>query len=177
MIHQTSLHSDLIQALKLVYEPNGFFVKNIVQEAESKAYAACSFEINHKKIQFRVAKITPTKKGLFVTLWKRMTNGPIMPFDITDSIDFFIVSVRKHDYFGQFIFPKNVLLEKGIVSHNGKGGKRALRVYQPWEATDNAQARKTQAWQCKYYFEIQLGINAAQLKNLLQENNYNTHNL
>ena len=48
---------------------------------------------------FVVAKITPTKIGQFVTLWKRSGKLPIQPFDL--SIDFVVVSVRKGDLFGR----------------------------------------------------------------------------
>ena len=48
-----------------------------------------------KKIQHRVSKITPTKNGQFVTLWKRNQNGITEPFDINDEIDFIIITVKK----------------------------------------------------------------------------------
>ena len=71
------IHSDLLAAQKLVYEPSGFSCKNLVLEAESQEYGACEFEMNNKQIKFRVAKITPTKIGQFVTFWKRIGSGPI----------------------------------------------------------------------------------------------------
>ena len=148
------IHPDLLAAQQLVYEPNGLFCNAIVEEAESKEYGACTFVMNHKSITFRVAKITPTKIGQFVTLWKRIGRGPIMPYDTTDLIDLFVVSVRNGAHFGQFIFPKEVLWQKGFVSKDGKGGKRAMRVYPPWDITDNKQAIKTQKWQVPYFFEI-----------------------
>ncbi len=131
-----------------------------MQEAESQEYGACEFELNNHRIKFRVAKITPTKIGQFVTLWKRIENGPIVPFDMADPVDLFVVCVRKGQQFGQFVFPKNVLHEKGFVSKDGKGGKRAMRVYPPWDMADSPQAKKTQTWQLKYFFEIQPAIDA-----------------
>ena len=89
-----------------------------------------------------------------MTLWKRNGKSPIQPFDLSDSIDFFVVSVRKDNLFGQFVFPKLVLCEKGIVSKNGQGGKRAIRVYPPWDKTTSPQAQKTQKWQVEYFLEI-----------------------
>jgi hypothetical protein len=44
-------------------------------ERESLEYAACSFKLNSMSVKFRVAKITPTKIGQFVTLWKRVSKG------------------------------------------------------------------------------------------------------
>ncbi len=39
----------------------------------------------------------------------------MIPYDLSDPVDLFVVSVRKGDYVGQFVFPKNVLHEKGFV--------------------------------------------------------------
>ena len=70
-----------------------------------------------------------------------------MPHDLEDPFDFFVVSVRHGKSFGQFVFPKAVLCEKGIVSKEGLGGKRAMRIYPPWDITESRQANKTQTWQ------------------------------
>lgn len=150
-----SYPADLIIAQKLAYEPSKLICKNIVKEIESQDYCACEFEINNKIIKFRVAKITPTKVGLFVTLWKRIGNSIIQPYDISDKFDLFVVSVRKDEHFGQFVFPKNILYEKGFISKKEKGGKRAMRVYPPWDIATSPQAIRTQAWQLIYFFKIE----------------------
>ena len=149
-----NFHPDFIASQKMVYEPRGWECKNICKEAESVEYGACSFDMNNRHIIFRVGKITPTKVGQFVTLWKRIGKGPILPYDTADSFDFFVVAVRNKNRFGQFVFPKNVLREKGIISQEGKGGKRAIRLYPSWAIADNPQAKKTQAWQLNYFIEI-----------------------
>ena len=101
----------------------------------------------------RIAKITPTKLGLFVTLWKRpVPGGVIMPFDSTDDIDFIVVNVAEKNDAGQFIFDRKTLIAQGVMSTNGKGGKRALRVYPPWTKPQNKQALKTQEWQLEHFF-------------------------
>lgn len=148
------IHPDLLAAQKLAYEPCGLISRKFEKETESQEYGACVFEINNRRTKFRTGKITPTKIGQFVTLWKRIGMGPILPYDSADPIDLFVVSVRDSEHFGQFVFPKAVLCEKGIVSKEGKGGKRAMRVYPPWDITGNRQAKTTQAWQLKYFFEI-----------------------
>jgi hypothetical protein len=130
-------------------------LQNLVWNSESTNYGACSFELNNYKIQYRVANITPTKIGQFVAIWKRNNNGITAPFDVADSLDFMIISVRDSGSFGQFIFPKSVLVSKGIISKNEKGGKRGIRVYAPWDiTTENKQAIKTQDWQANYFVEI-----------------------
>ena len=149
-----SFQTDLQLAEKLFYNECGFQLQNLVWNPESANYGACSFELNNYKIQYRVANITPTKIGQFVAIWKRNNNGITAPFDISDSLDFMIISVRDSENFGQFIFPKSVLVSKGIVSKNEKGGKRGIRVYAPWDKPENKQAIKTQAWQVNYFVEI-----------------------
>ncbi|MDP1608001.1 MAG: MepB family protein [Chlamydiales bacterium] len=150
------IHPDLIAAQKLAYEPSGLMMDHFATEEESEEYGASECKIDHLNIKFRVAKITPTKVGQFVTLWKRIGNGPIQPFDREDPFDLVVISVRNPEHFGQFVFPKSVLYQQGIVSRNGKGGKRAMRVYPPWDKADNKQAIKTQKWQLLYFFEIPL---------------------
>jgi hypothetical protein len=39
------------------------------------------------------------------------------------------------------------LADKGIITKNGKEGKRGIRVYPPWDIATNKQAEKTQRWQ------------------------------
>ena len=158
----------LIAAQQLAYGPSGLTCKNFVKEAESQEYGACVFEINGRRIKFRVGKITPTKTGQFVTLWKRVGMGPIQPHDSADPIDLFVVSVRNATHFGQFVFPKALLCEKGIVSKNEREGKRAMRVYPPWDKAVSQQAKKTQAWQLIYFFEIHPTMNTLRIMKLFQ---------
>lgn len=165
-----SLPSDLVEAITFAYNPCNLICKNFEKEKESAEYGAFTFEMNDRRIKFRMAKITPTKIGQFVTLWKRIGDSEIMPYDREDPIDFFIVSVRKGEKLGQFVFSKKILVEKDIVSNAGKGGKRAMRVYPPWDRTESSQAKKTQVWQSMYFFEISADStdNIAKFQQLLQ---------
>jgi hypothetical protein len=149
-----SVHPDLLLMEKLVFKPMGFSIENLVVEDESAEYGAAEFILDNRRIKFRVAKITPTKTGQFVTFWKRIGKGPIQPYDLNDLFDLLIVSVRTENHFGHFVFPKKVLCEKGIVSSDESEGKRAMRVYPSWDKTDNPQAKKTQAWQVLYFVHI-----------------------
>lgn len=151
------IHPDLLAAKKLIYDLNNFSCASVQKDAESADYGAFTFVLNHSSILFRVAKITPTKIGQFVTIWKRTAHdGKIKPFHINDSIDFFVISTRKDNAFGQFVFPKAILCEHGIIESEGKKGKLGIRVYPPWDIALNKQAQKTQKWQLKYFLEISL---------------------
>jgi hypothetical protein len=147
---------NLIETKELVFDKYGFDLRNLEIEKESTEYCACKFDLDTIKILFRVAKITPTKIGQFVTFWKRSENGPIEPYAVSDEIDFFIINTKSNDKFGQFIFPKSVLSQQGIISINLKEGKRGIRVYPPWDLTISKQAQKTQKWQLEYFLEIPL---------------------
>lgn len=149
-----SIHNDLKIVKELVYDKCGFDLTDLKQNLESKEYGACSFVLNGKTIQQRISKITPTKTGQFVTIWKRNENGITEPFDNSDDFDFVIITVRNDNNFGQFIFPKSVLADNGIITQNGKEGKRGIRVYPPWDIVTNKQAMKTQNWQTKYFLTI-----------------------
>lgn len=148
------MHKDFLETELLLYRPLGWEYSLPIAEPESAEYGACFFDLNGLAIRFRVAKITPTKVGQFVTLWKRKGKGPIQPFDKADPIDLFVINVRSDHHFGQFVFPKSVLCQHDIVSQEEKGGKRAIRVYPPWDKTTSRQAQKTQAWQLEYFLEI-----------------------
>ncbi|MGQ7945208.1 MepB family protein [Flavobacterium sp. WC2509] len=152
-ITSKELPEEFIYIEKLVSKIETLKINQPTIELESTEYGACRFLINNSTILFRTAKITPTKTGQFVTLWKRMNQGTIQPFDSIDPIDLFIISVRKDNHFGLFIFPKSVLITKEIVSDK-KEGKRAIRVYPPWDITTSKQAQKTQKWQLDYFLEI-----------------------
>ncbi|MFH8573919.1 MepB family protein [Streptomyces sp. NPDC017993] len=151
---EPGIPGDLLRAKALAYDPSGFTCSRPVPEAESAEYGACEFTLDGLSVRFRVAKTTPTKVGQFVTVWKRPENGPIQPFDAEDPVDFFVISTREGERFGQFVFPRDVLRDRGIVSTNGSGGKRAFRVYPPWVTTTNRQAGNTQTWQVNYFLQL-----------------------
>lgn len=156
----------------MVYDLYDFDFKNPKLNAESKEYGACSFELDGKKIQHRVSKITPTKTGQFVTIWKRNKDGITEPYHLSDEIDFIIITARSGEKFGQFIFPKWVLAHKEILTQNGKSGKRGIRVYPPWDIPKNKQAEKTQSWQINYFLTIKTdgSTNEALVKKLFAPN-------
>ncbi len=148
------MYSELESINKLIFKPLGIVLTNVAAELESKEYFAHKFQINGQHVIFRCAKITPTKIGQFVTIWKRDDNGITQPFDLHDDFNFCIITARKNENFGLFIFPKLVLYHNKILSDNTRDGKRGIRVYPTWDLTANKQAQKTQLWQTEYFIAL-----------------------
>ncbi|MEO5642861.1 MAG: MepB family protein [Bacteroidia bacterium] len=149
-----SIHKDLYRIKKFVYDKCGFVFTNFKAENESVEYGACTFELNNFKIKYRVSKITPAKTGQFVTIWKRNNKGVTEPFNISDDIDLLIITAKSSNNFGQFIFPKDILVRQKIITGNTVEGKRGIRVYPPWDKVTSKQAEKTQKWQSEYFIPI-----------------------
>ncbi|RON44749.1 MepB family protein [Pseudomonas frederiksbergensis] len=154
--------TDLSAAIEQIYKPAGMALTDEVRrEEESAEYGACRFGLDGQSMVFRVAKTTPTKIGQFVTLWKRPTPASeIAPLDTGDGVSFVVVSVADATHRGQFVFDLKVLAAKGVMSIDGEGGKRAIRVYPPWSRPVAKQAIKTQQWQLKYFLAIDPSGNA-----------------
>lgn len=152
-----------------VPEDLGLGIGNFVADKESADYSAGSFSLNTLKVLYRSAKITPTKNGQFVTLWKRVENGTIQPFDSSDIVDFVIIRVEKSGQSGHFVFSADVLFKQKIFSKDKVEGKRAFRVYPPWDIPQSKQAATTQKWQLDFFIEISAGMYAdpGKVKSLL----------
>jgi hypothetical protein len=150
----TPMHADLKLVKELLYDKCGLDLTDLALNVEGSEYAACSFKLNQYKIEHRSSKITPKKTGQFVTVWKRNKDKVTEPFNILDDINFIVITSRNDNDIGQFIFPKAVLADKGIIIRDGNGGKRGIRVYPPWDTPTSEQAKKTQKWQTKYFVKL-----------------------
>ncbi len=135
------------------YRVGNLKIKNLQEERESQEYGACRFEINGKKVISRNAKITPKKVGQFVTVWKRSPEGITQPLQESDNFDLLVINVRYESQLGQFVFPKSILLEKGIITSDKKEGKRGFRVYPPWDQPISKQAITSQKWQVRHFLK------------------------
>jgi len=149
-----NIYPDLELIDKLVFKTCGLNLLNFKIELESQEYSACNFQLDRQNVKFRLAKITPTKIGQFVTIWNRNEKGITQPFDILDDFKFYIIAARQQNKFGLFIFTKSVLYDNKILSDKTRDGKRGIRVYPTWDLTTNKQAQKTQQWQTKYFLEV-----------------------
>lgn len=159
----------LLTSSEWVYLPLGYQITDYQKESESLEYSAAGFVLNGLKVKHRLAKITPSKTGQFVTIWKRDEKGITTPFNALDDLDLIIISAESGDHFGQFIFPKAVLVQHKIITQNEVEGKRGIRVYPPWDFVTSKQAAKTQQWQTQYFLPIskQAAIDTALAKKLL----------
>ncbi|MEV0465130.1 MepB family protein [Nocardia tengchongensis] len=148
-----STHPDAAE-VRRVLDRLGLEFSAAVPEPENAEYGAYVSNVGRGVVRFRVGKLTPTKVGMFVTVWRRAQDGSTQPLAGEDSVDLLVVTVREGAHFGQFVFPKIALVENGVVSVAGQGGKRGFRVYPPWSATANRQAMRTQKWQCDYFLDL-----------------------
>ena len=145
------IYSELLTLEDNIFKNCALKITSVISHDESKQYSAGSFFLNDTKIIYRKSKHTPKKQGQFVTFWKRSAAGPIEPYHENDDFDFFVVNCYSDNDVGLFIFPKFILVQKGIISSKLKEGKRAFRVYPIWEKALNKQALKTQSWQSDYF--------------------------
>lgn len=164
-----ALPHDLVLAMRGLYLLAGVAAVQVAQrEQESAEYGACRFELAGRAVVFRVAKNTPTKIGQFVTIWKRTRpSDEIAPLDSGDGVDLVVVSVADATHCGQFVFNQYALLKYGVMSRDGHGGKRAMRVYPPWTKPTARDAIKTQEWQLRYFVSLAT-LDAAAAARLLQ---------
>ena len=144
---------------ELIYHPNHLIMDLTREEPQNSGYAAGEFTLSSqaatRTIRFRVAKTTPTKIGQFVTFWEKDSSGINQPFQYDESPNLLVVTTFKDkNTFGQFVFPKNTLLKKGILKSDSIKGKMGVRVYPSWETPTSRTAIKTQEWQLKYFFEV-----------------------
>ncbi|MBU3109054.1 MepB family protein [Clostridium gasigenes] len=141
-------------ANRILYKPNHLLINNLKEENQNSDYGAGVFQLNSKSIRFRVAKITPNKIGQFVAFWEKDDKNKNQPFSYNQSPDLLVINTFKDNHFGQFIFPKEVLIKKGILKTNEQDGKMAIRVYPSWDTPTNKQAIATQKWQLIYFIDI-----------------------
>ncbi|CAM2991820.1 MepB family protein [Prescottella defluvii] len=148
-----AVHPDVAHVIGLV-DGLGWRCSPALAEPDNADYGAAVSDVGRTAIRFRVGKLTPTKVGLFVSVWRRAVGGSTEPFPAEDGVGGLVVTAREGERFGAFAFPAGVLASRGIVSVDGVGGKRGFRVYPLWSATSNPQAKRSQAWQCDWFLDL-----------------------
>ncbi|HHJ5073275.1 TPA: MepB family protein [Staphylococcus aureus] len=128
-------------------------VKDLTEEKYNQDYEALTFSFKEETYQSRLAKKTPTKAGYFVTCWTKDENNCNQPYSKEAFVDYLMIIVIDEELSGYFLFPRELLVEKGILTTFEHKGKMAFRVYPKWCNQLNKTAGQTQKWQCKYFFE------------------------
>lgn len=159
----SAIPSCLLAAIDGFYLPAGLErATDIHPDVDAHDYGGCRFRLDARQVVFRVAKTTPTKIGQFVTLWKRpCATSAIAPLDSNDEVDFVVIHATGAGQSGQFVFDRATLLSQGVMSTNGVGGKRALRVYPPWSRPVAKQALRSQQWQLRCFVTFEPSVQAS----------------
>jgi hypothetical protein len=146
----------------------GLQASGVVLEQANAEYGAYRARVGRGLVRLRVGRLTPRKVGLFVAVWQRAADGGTEPLTSDDGVNVLIITVREEDRAGAFVFPAEALVQHGIVSVAGNGGKRGFRMYPPWSTTDNRQAMRTQRWQGAFFLDLSdpLHLDAARARQL-----------
>ncbi|QRY61852.1 MepB family protein [Gordonia sp. PDNC005] len=107
-------------------------------------YAGRIARIGAEVWRVRTARITPTKPGAFVSVWRRAADGGTEPFPADEAVAGLIVFVDDGEHHGVFRFTADHLVRLGVTSGARSSGKRGFRVYPPWVGDLNPQASRTQ---------------------------------
>ncbi|WP_413511248.1 MepB family protein [Myroides odoratus] len=155
------MQAELKQIETRLHQHLGLQLSTGTQDKECADYLGYNYQVDQLAIKFRKAKITPKKAGQFVTLWKRNAQQITVPFDITDPFDFYFIVVANQEQWGCFIFPRQLLGDKHILTTAGKEGKRGFRVYPQWDIPTSKQALQTKAWQGDYFISLSSKMDCA----------------
>ncbi|HFL0276011.1 TPA: MepB family protein, partial [Listeria monocytogenes] len=103
----------------------------IQEELQNKEYRGMIVKTakDGTTIRTRLAKKTDKKAGYFVAFWEKDEFGKNCPFDENDCADFLCIVVIDGDLNGLFVFPRQCLIDKGILTSEASIGKMAARFY------------------------------------------------
>ncbi len=139
-----------IEILNTILDEN-LELNSIIYENQNEEYEGIAFP--NLGIRSRLAKRTPKKKGYFVASYVAKEGIKNRPYTSDESLDYLAICISDSEHEGAFMFPKQMLVSKGILTTD-KLGKMAFRVYPPFEMDLNATATLTQTWQSRYYHNI-----------------------
>ncbi|MDN5755954.1 MAG: MepB family protein [Arthrobacter sp.] len=127
----------------------------VAPEEQNSDYEAGNAPVSGQRWRLRTARVTPTKAGAFVAVWRRSEQGATEPFPADEEIAGLAVFVVEEDQRrGLFWFTAAHLRELGITSSQGHPGKRGFRVYPEWCTGLNRQASRTQAAQAPAFVRL-----------------------
>lgn len=151
----TVFQSTLAFVTDKIYQPHGLQVTSIQEEAQNAKYGGGTFTLSSKTVRFRVANVTPKKIGQFVAFWEKDHKNKNQAYYYKDAPDLLIINTfESKEKFGQFVFPREVLLNKKILKSEISKGKMGMRVYPIWDQPISSQAIDTQLWQGEYFIDF-----------------------
>lgn len=154
--------------IKHIYTPVGLVLQELTAEEQNAEYEGCTFMLDESTVRFRTAKVTQKKIGQFVAIWEKDEHNKNRPFFYEQSPEFLVVNTFTVEHKGQFVFPKKVLLEKGVLSSKSKKGKMAIRVYPAWDTPASKQAIATQKWQQPFFLDFTEALHLERVEKLYE---------
>ena len=138
-------------------------IRDVRYETQNSDYEGFTCNIDNKIFRSRRAKSTPIKKGYFVAFWEKDSKNLNSAYKSSENVHKLIITIFDTEKKGQFVFPQDILIEKGILKNAKDKGKMAMRIYPNWCVNLNVSATKTQKWQSNYFIDLTKDID----KNLL----------
>lgn len=135
-------------------ELGGCELVSVRAEEQHSDYEAAVAILGAEAWRVRTARITPTKPGAFVAVWRRARDGSTQPFDVDGPTTGLIVLVEEEPRFGCFRFTTAHLDALGVVRSARRPGKRGFRVYPAWCSGLNTQAARTQRAQAPAFTDL-----------------------
>ncbi|CAK0871804.1 unnamed protein product [Prorocentrum cordatum] len=155
---------------KIVLEGVGIFVSRPFTQM-----GAVDFLLNGKvRVQAKArTRMSSTSVGNYNIILRRTAGNGIYPRFSSDEFDALIVQlIRGQRLVGIFVIPMFELLQRGLVAPGipRRGEQSSLMLYPPWSLPNTDKARSAKAWQSKYFFQLDSGLeegDAHRLQNLL----------
>lgn len=128
---------------------------SVESEEQNSDYESGVAMVSGQRWRLRTARVTPTKPGAFVAVWRRSEQGDTEPFPADEAIAGLAVFVVEGDqHRGVFWFTAEHLRELGVTGSKRHPGKRGFRVYPAWCTGLNRQATKTQTAQASAFVQL-----------------------
>ncbi|NQD42661.1 metallopeptidase [Glutamicibacter halophytocola] len=116
----------------------------VTPDEQQSDYQAGVAEIDGQLWRIRTARITPTKSGGFVAIWKRDNTGTTAPYEFDERLHGVLVFIEEGKNFGVFRFAQQHLERLGVFASTSSPGKRGFRIYPSWTTGLKGQAKKSQ---------------------------------
>lgn len=127
---------------------------SVAPEEQNSDYESGLVSIEGERWRLRTGRVTPTKPGAFVAVWRRSEQGSTEPFPAADSTAGLLVFVVDRERRGVFRFTNERLSVLGITRSDKHPGKRGFRVYPAWCSGLNPQASRSQTAQAPAFTHL-----------------------